>query len=256
MSQFDLGGKVAIVTGGAGGIGRAYGRGLAGAGASVVLADIDADGAARAASELEAAGFAAAGVAVDVTSPDSTRAMARAATERFGGVDILVNNAALMAEIPPHPLAEMPLELWDRVLRVNLTGYLLCAQAVVPLMKERGGGKIVNQLSGGAYRPSGLYGVSKYAAGHLTAGLAAELGPLGINVNAIAPGAVETEAGLRASPESSPFREMLRSIVPLRGFDSAPPEDLVGTLLLLVSPAGQWITGQVIGVDGGWIMRL
>ena len=251
---FDLSGKVAVITGGAGSIGIVYGRALCDAGASVVLADIDEPTTAKAAEELTSGGRSAMGVAVDVTDVDSTQALARAAVDAFGGIDILVNNAAIMRELPPYGLTNMPVEEWDRVMNVNLRGPLLCTQAVVPSMTERGGGRIVNGLSAGAFVAGGIYGISKYALHALTANLASELGGRGINVNAIAPGLVAAESGYASLAEDSPVRTALEAGIP--GKKSGPPEDLVGTLLLLCSKAGDWITGQTILVDGGWVMRL
>jgi NAD(P)-dependent dehydrogenase (short-subunit alcohol dehydrogenase family) len=251
---FDLSGKVAVITGGAGSIGTVYGRALCDAGASVVLADLDETVTAKAADEIAAGSGRAIGVAVDVTDVDSTRAMAAAAVDAFGGVDILVNNAAIMRELPPYGLSNMPVDEWDKVMNVNLRGPLLCTQAVLPSMVERGGGRIVNGLSAGAFTAGGIYGVSKYALHSLTANLASELGPRGINVNAIAPGLVAAESGYVSLAKDSPIRTALEAGIP--GKKSGPPEDLVGTLLLLVSKAGDWINGQSISVDGGWVMRL
>jgi NAD(P)-dependent dehydrogenase (short-subunit alcohol dehydrogenase family) len=251
---FDLSGKVAVITGGAGGIGVVYADALADAGASVVLADLDAEAAARTAADLVAQGHEAIGTGVDVCSLDSAKAMAQAAVDAFGGIDILVNNAAIMVELPPYGLPDIPVEDWDRVMAVNFRGPLLCTQAVVPAMDQRGGGRIVNGLSAGAFMAGGIYGVSKYALNGLTVNLASELGHRNINVNAIAPGLVANESGYAALPKDSPFREALAMAIP--GKTSGPPEDLVGTLLLLCSRAGDWITGQTILVDGGWIARL
>jgi NAD(P)-dependent dehydrogenase (short-subunit alcohol dehydrogenase family) len=251
---FDLTGKVAVITGGAGGIGVVYGRALAEAGASVVLADVNERAANGAAEGLLADGFAAIGVAVDVTDLASAQQMAAVALQAFGGIDILINNAAIMTDLPRYALSEMPVHEWDRVLNVNLRGPLLCTQATLPAMLERGGGRIINGLSAGAFTRGGIYGVSKYALHSLTANLATELGPRGINVNAIAPGLVANDSGYASLPKDSPIRAGLESGIP--GQKSGPPEDLVGTLLLLCSPAGQWINGQSISVDGGWVMRL
>ncbi len=245
-----LRGKVAIVTGAAGGIGRAYARGLAEAGAAVLLADLAVEGAREAAKDLERDGFDVAAVRVDVSDEASAAEMARAAAERFGSVDILVNNAALMAEIMGQTLTTVPLETWHRTLAVNLTGPLLCARAVVPYMAEKGYGKIVNQSSGGAFLPSAHYGVTKLGLVSMTMSLAKELAPKGIRVNAIAPGWVNTDAGLATTPPE--VRAALAASIPIPFGD---PEDLVGGLVFLASPASDWVTGHTLNIDGGWIPR-
>src|SRR5581483_1129151 len=183
-----LDGKVAIITGGGGGIGSVFGRELALRGASVVLADLNEDAATTRAADLAAKGLAVMGARLDATEPSSAAAVVDAAVRAYGGVDILVNCAALMAEIPFSPLSRFPLDWWDRVMAVNVKGPLVCAQAAVPAMRARGGGRIVSISSAGAFSRGGVYGVSKYALVSLTANLAAELGADGINVNAIAPG--------------------------------------------------------------------
>ncbi|BDB41144.1 MULTISPECIES: SDR family oxidoreductase [Mycobacterium] len=251
---FDLTGKVAVVTGGAGDIGRTYAEALCATGASVVVADINLDAARECADGLVQQGFSAIAVRLDVTSPESAAAMADAAVAAFGGIDILINNAAVMTDLPPFGLSDMPMPDWDRVLNVNLRGPLVCTQAVIESMTRRGGGRVVNGLSAGAFMPGGIYGVSKYALHGLTCNLATELGSRGINVNGIAPGLVASESGYVSLPRDSPFRDILAAQIP--GKTSGPPADLVGTMLLLCSPAGEWINGQTISVDGGWIMRL
>jgi NAD(P)-dependent dehydrogenase (short-subunit alcohol dehydrogenase family) len=255
IERFSLDGKVAIVTGGAGGIGQVYGRALAEVGAAVVLADLDGELAGQAAVKLTADGYAAIGVRVDITDPAAAQAMAEQTIERFGGIDILVNNAALMKEIPRTSLATLPLDWFERVVRVNVMGALVCTQAVLPSMLARGGGRIINQVSAGAFMAGGgLYGMSKLALVSLTASLATELGPQGINVNAIAPGLVQDEAGFASLDEHDPLRAAIAAGIP--GKKQAPPDDLSGALLLLASPAGDWINGQTLSVDGGWIMRV
>jgi NAD(P)-dependent dehydrogenase (short-subunit alcohol dehydrogenase family) len=251
---FDLSGKVAIVTGGAGDIGAVYAEALCEVGASVVIADINLDAGRGFADELKRKGFSATAVLLDVTSVESAAQMVSAVIAEFGGVDILINNAAVMTNLPPYGLADMPIPDWDRVLNVNLRGPLVCSQAAIESMTQRGGGRIVNGLSAGAFMPGGIYGVSKYALHGLTCNLATELGSRGINVNAIAPGLVASESGYASLPKDSPFRDVLGAQIP--GKTSGPPEDLIGTMLLLCSPAGDWINGQTISVDGGWIMRL
>lgn len=249
--KVDLKGKVAVVTGAAGGIGVVYARALAESGAHVVVADSDEGGAETAAAALRASGLSAAAFAVDVTDPERTRAMAEHAKSRFGGVDILVNNAAFMKPVA-HSLLEYPLELWQRTLDVNLTGALNCIRAAAPSMRARGGGRIVNQSSAGAFEGGHAYGISKLGLQGLTVWLAQELGPSGINVNCIAPGMIETPAG--AAARFPGMVEGLAPTIPLKPVGA--PDDLVGTLLYLVSEASAWVTGQVIRVDGGWVKRV
>ncbi|MFF3373954.1 SDR family oxidoreductase [Streptomyces sp. NPDC002680] len=254
LDRLRLDGKVAVVTGGAGAIGQVYGRALAEAGAAVVLADLDGEGAESAAATLTSDGLRALGVQVDITDRASAADMAKKTTAAFGGIDILVNNAALMAEIPQVDILDLPTDWFDRVMRVNVLGAVVCAGAVKASMVERGGGRIINQVSAGAFMGGGIYAVSKLALVSVTVGLARSLGPSGINVNAIAPGLVDNEPGLRSLPVDHPARAALAASIP--GKKSAPAEDLLGTLLLLASPAGEWINGQAISVDGGWVTRL
>lgn len=256
VEQYSVAGKVAVVTGAGGrgnSIGRAYALGLAKAGASVVVADLNVEGAKRVADEITAAGGKAVPAAVDISDRASVDAMAKAAKDAFGGVDILVNNAALMVEIIQHSILQISPEAWNKALAVNLTGALNCAQAVAPMMIERGGGKIVNQVSGGAYPAETVYGVTKLALVGLTTTLSRELGPHKINVNAIAPGNTMSDAGASLTPPDSPFVKALENRIHLRL--RGEPDELVGALLLLCSPAGDWITGQTLHVDGGWIVR-
>lgn len=255
VNRFSLDGKVAIVTGAGGrgnSIGRAYACGLASAGAKLVVADLNLSGAEAVATEIVEEGGKALAIGVDIADPTSAQAMAAFAKERFGGVDILVNNAGLMAELTLTPAIQTPIDEWNKIMAVNLTGALNCSQAVVPLMQERGGGKIVNQASAGAYPANTVYGISKLALVGLTQTLARELGPAGINVNAIAPGHTMTDAG-KALPSNEQFEEMINMIVAMRG--KGLPDELVGALLLLCSDAGSWMTGQVLHVDGGLVLR-
>jgi NAD(P)-dependent dehydrogenase (short-subunit alcohol dehydrogenase family) len=248
-----LDGKVAIVTGGAGGIGTAYCQALAAAGASVVVADLDEDGAQRIAGEMNADGLTATPAPVDITDVDSVAAMVELARSTYDGIDILVNNAAIM-DMPMVPLANYPLDAWERGLRINVTGALICVQAVVPLMLEQARGKIINQSSSGAFTAAGAYGIDKLAIVGLTVALARELGHHGIHVNGIAPGMVDTPAAFRILPQDSPLREDMKKTAAMRAFGT--PDDLCGALLYLASPASDWMTGQTLNVDGGVIFRV
>ncbi|TCN41383.1 NAD(P)-dependent dehydrogenase (short-subunit alcohol dehydrogenase family) [Rhodococcus sp. SMB37] len=178
--------------------------------------------------------------------------MVAAAAAEFGSVDILVNNAGLMAEVVGKGgLTSMPLDLWNNTLAVNLTGPLLCTRAVVPYMKERGYGKIVNQSSSGAFMAAQAYGITKLGLVSMTVSLSRDLAPFGIRVNAIAPGMVNTEAGDIASPPE--LKEMVKDSIP---FPFGEPEELIPGLLYLVSSGSDWVTGHTLNIDGGWVVRV
>jgi len=255
LDHFRLDGKVAIVTGAGGrgnSIGRAYAMGLANAGAAIVVADLNGEGAQSVADEIAGLGGKAIAVQVDVADEASTLAMAKAAVDAFGGVDILINNAALMVDISYDSLDTVSMADWRKAFAVNLDGALLCARAVVPSMRERGGGRIINQSSAGAFPPFGLYGVTKLALVGLTTAMAKQYGKDAITCNAIAPGSVKSGAGAMVSSDA--FRAALEKACALHS--RGEPEELVGAAILLCSEAGKWITGQTINIDGGWVMRV
>ncbi len=254
--DFRLDGKVAIVTGAGGrgnSIGRAYAIALANAGARIVVADLNGEGAQAVAEEITALGHSAIAAQVDITDTASVEAMATAAKTAFGGIDILVNNAALMVEIVDKPLIQTDRARFDKGMAVNVWGAINCAQVVTPYLAERGGGAIVNQVSAGAYPAQSFYGVTKIALHGVTTTLATELGRQNIRVNAIGPGMVKTDAGLSLTPDDSPLVQAISARAPIQLRDT--PDALCGALLMLVSDAGRWITGQVLNIDGGWTMR-
>ena len=252
MGAGPLAEKVVVVTGAAGGIGEAYAHAVAGAGARVVVADLDAPGAERVAAALRAAGGEATAVAVDIASVESAQAMAEAARAAYGGIDGLVNNAALFAGIRHQPLLSGDFDYYRRVVDVNMHGVLRCVRACYASMRERGGGSIVNQSSTAAWMPGGAYGLAKLGVNELTRDLAVELGPLGIRINAIAPGPIDTPALRGGVPAAVIDGIVARMALPRRG----RPEDLAGTCVFLLSDASAWMTGQVLTVDGGHSFRV
>jgi len=251
-----LDGKVAIVTGGGHGIGKAYCEGLAQAGAGVVVAELDGDSAERTASALRTAGARALEVQTDVADERSTLAMAQRTLDAFGRIDVLVNNAAIFATIPISrvPLEDISIDEWDRVMAVNLRGIFLCCKAVLPAMRQQAYGKIINISSGTALNGSPTrihYVTSKGGVLSFTRTLAREVGPSGIRVNAIAPGSTlseenPTEDIIRLRQQRLDDRAIARVQL---------PSDLVGTVLFFASPASDFITGQTLVVDGGSTMH-
>jgi NAD(P)-dependent dehydrogenase (short-subunit alcohol dehydrogenase family) len=246
----DLSGKVAIVTGGSRGIGRAIVAELAAAGAHAVIADIS--GAAKAAAELAADGLDVSGGELDVTDEASVGALVDTTARAHGGVDILVNNAGLFATLTPGGFEEIDVAEWRRVMDVNVLGYFLMARAVVPHLRRRGGGAIVNiastsSLKGVAYLLH--YTSSKGAVQAMTRSLASELGRDGITVNAVAPGLTVSD-GVLDNPAAM---EKMRASAPAKRPLSREmlPADVVGAVRFFTSPASAFITGQTLVVDGG-----
>ncbi len=251
MTTYDFAGKVAVVTGAGRGIGRAYAEALAAAGASVVVADIAEAGAQETAEAISAAGGIAAAIGVDIADHDSVAAMAEAAAMRFGGIDLLVNNAAIFGGMKLDLLLTVDWEYLTRFLEVNLLGALVCTRACYRSMVERGGGAIVNQSSTAAYLYAGYYGWAKAGINSLTQQLSHELGGMNIRVNAIAPGPTDTEAARSVVPDGY-LQQLVGSLALKR---QGSPEDLVGMCLFLLSDDAAWVTGHVFNVDGGQVMR-
>jgi NAD(P)-dependent dehydrogenase (short-subunit alcohol dehydrogenase family) len=245
-----LDGKVAIVTGAGQGIGAAYARHLAGCGATVVLADIDENLAAQAAEKIAADGATAWAAGVDIADPDQCRLVAADVVERTGRIDVLVNNAAIYQEVRSTPAEEIPVEVWRRIVDVNVNGMYFMCRAVIPCMKAQGNGVIVNQTSGSVFvAPPGMahYVTTKAAAIPLTQVLARELGPHNIRVNAIAPGLTDTPATHAVASDAV----IQMSVAGIAMGRLATPDDLCGTLEFLCTDASAFLTGQTIAVNGG-----
>lgn len=242
-----LDGKSAIITGGGQGIGRAYALAFAQKGASVVVADLNGANAEAVAGEIAGDGGSAVGIQADVGDPSSVEAMAAAAREAFGGTDVLLNNAAIFTTLGRCGFEEIPLEEWDRVMRVNVTGGMLCAAAVLPDMRAKKKGRIINISSSAV--PMGLprfmhYVTSKSAVIGMTRVMARELGPDGIM-----PGLIETE--VENVGRTDAIRKKMIEVQCLK--ELGRPGDLTGLAVFLASDASAYITGQTIAADGGSI---
>ena len=243
--------RVSIVTGAAGGIGEAYARRLASEGASVVVADIDAERAAAVAGSIAADGGTALGVAVDISDPDSTRGMAAATMDAFGRIDHLVNNAAIFGGMEIDLLLTVDWDYYRRFRSVNMDGALLCIRACWEHMAAGGGGAIVNQSSTAAYMYANYYGLAKAGINGLTIQLAHELGGSNIRINAIAPGPTDTDAARSVVPGSI-MDDIVKGLALKR---RGTPEDMAGMVSFLLSDDASWITGQIFNVDGGQVVR-
>lgn len=243
--------KTAIVTGSGQGIGRALAKGLAEQGARVIIAELNQENGARVAQEIEGAGGIAQFVPTDVSKEDSVWAMAEETLRAYGSIHILVNDAAIF---PASSVAEMKTEEWEQVLRTNLTGTFFCSRAVMPPMKSKKSGRIINFTSGRALQGSkhgAHYAASKGGIIGFTKSLALELAPHGITVNSICPGAIDTPQPKAHVKSEEEFYAKSKKI-PLGRVGQ--PEDLVGPVLFLASDWSSYVTGQMIVVNGGSIM--
>ena len=256
MGRVD--GKVAIVTGGASGIGRASCLLLGREGAAVVVADLDENGAEVVAKEITADGGRAVGHQVDIGEEASIEAMVGRAVAEFGGLHILFNNAAdtsLNAMIQDTPVTEMTVDWWDHAMRIDLRGAMLGCKHAIPRMIDSGGGAIVNTSSNQGIvgdLTQTAYAAAKAGVIQLTQSVATQYGRQGIRCNAVSPGAVRTPALERACPPEIIDNIASHSLIPRIG----EPEDLANTVLFLVSDESAYITGHVIRVDGGQLAHL
>lgn len=248
--DFDLRDRVVIITGAGQGIGREYAREYAAAGAVPVLAEVNGAAAARVAKEIDAAGGRSLAVETDIADPASVAALVDTVVSELGRVDVLVNNAAIFSSLTMRPFDEIPLDEWDAVLRVNVTGSFLCARAVAPHMRAAGWGRIVNIMSGAV--PLGIrnylhYVTSKAALVGMTNSLARELGVHSITVNAVQPGGTFHEVPRETVTEAGKAALIANQCIPR----AEVPMDLVGLVLFLSTQAAGFVTGQTIACDGG-----
>ena len=256
---YDLNGKVAVVTGAAKGIGQGIANRLAEAGATVLLVDVDADGAQASASAIEERGGTASSAVADLSTVEGANAAVATAIERYGRIDVLVNNAGIYPMMPALQLSE---EVWDRTLNLNLKGVFFASQAAARAMVASAGGAIINIASVDAIKPIGNlphYDASKGGVVMLTKSLAKDLGPLGVRVNAIAPGAIQTPGTAVQMPEGEipPDRRLRRrrsctAAMPLRRMGE--PDDIARTAVFLACPASEYLTGSTVVVDGGMLL--
>ena len=249
-NRFDVSNRVVIITGAGQGLGRDYALAFAEAGAIPVLAEINGDNLRNVAAEIAAAGGQSLAI---VGSPESVDAMVARTLEAYGRVDVLINNAAIFASIPRQRFDEIPIDEWNRVIHVNITGTWLCARAVAPAMRKAGQGRIINISSGTV--PQGVpgfmhYVTSKSAIVGMTRVMARELGDDNINVNTVMPGYTETEVA-HASMDDDLHRFIQQKRILKR---AETPDDLIGIVMFLASPASAFITGQSIACCGGEVM--
>ena len=250
--DFSVADRVVLITGGGQGIGRELARQFSAAGAISIVADLNLANAQRVRDEIVENGGKATAHPVDIADPASIDNLVQAVMAEHGRMDVLINNAAVFATLDKRHFEAIPLEEWDQVIRVNITGPFLCARAVAPIMRAAGWGRIINVSSDAV--PRGVrnylhYVTSKSAIIGMTNAMARELGPDGINVNCIRPGPVATEVERAVNPTLDLRRMQLSQQCLQRGMVHT---DLVGLMIFLATPASGFITGQTIACDGGY----
>ena len=247
--------KVAVITGGGRGLGRAFALRFAEEGAKLLLPDISLERAEDAANEIKAKGGEAIAIETDISDEKATRKMAEKVIQHYGQVDILINNAAIWYGVEAKPWDAWTVEEWDRMFEVNVKGTWLCCKALAPLMVKKSSGRIINMASHVIKVPDAqfflAYALSKSAVYTLTQCLARALGPSGITVNAIAPGLVATEASLTKGGIEQTFENVVAAQSIKRREEA---EDVVGTAVFLASKEADFISGQFVIVDGGSVM--
>jgi 2-dehydro-3-deoxy-D-gluconate 5-dehydrogenase len=250
VGAFDLKGRVAVITGGNGGIGLGMGRGLAEAGAAVVVAARNKEKSGRAVTELRGLGAEAEAVEVDVADEGSIDALVKATLARFGRLDVLVNNAGMNIR---KPVESLKLDEWHQVLDVNLTSAFLASRACYPIMKKQGRGKIINigsmmSIFGASFAPA--YAASKGGMVQLTKAMAAGWAVDNIQVNAVLPGWIDTELTQRARQQIEGLHESVLRRTPAKRWGTE--QDMAGVAVFLASSASDFVTGAAITVDGGY----
>lgn len=242
--------RVVIITGAGQGIGRVFAKAFALAGAKVVIAERNEKTAAAVAGEILAANGQALAITTDVADEASIKEMTQLAEDEYGRIDVLINNAGIFSTLQMRPFDQIPLDEWEQVLKVNLTGPFLCARAVLPAMRRAKWGRIINIASGAVRlgRPNYLhYIATKSALMGMSLSMARELGPDNITVNAILPGATFTEIERKTVTPQQKERIVAMQCIPR----AETPQDLVGAALFLASEASGFVTGQSINLDGG-----
>ncbi len=247
---FSVADKVVVITGAGQGIGRSFAKTFASGGAKVVIAERNVGRARKVVEEIAAGNGHAVAIETDVADPASVERLGSDVTQRYGRADVLINNAAIFSTLEMRPFEQIPLAEWEQVLRVNVTGPFLCARTMVPLMRKNKWGRIINMASGAVTlgRPNYLhYIASKAALAGMTHSMARELGPDGITVNAVLPGATFTEI-----PRKTVTPEQKERIIAMQSIPRPQlPADLLGVVLFLASDASAFMTGQELTVDGG-----
>jgi 3-oxoacyl-[acyl-carrier protein] reductase len=246
----DFTGKTIIVTGAGGGIGEGYAIACAERGMNVVIAELNEEGGQRVAVAITQTGGSALFVKTDVGSEDSTKACAQATMDKYGAIDYLINNAAIFGDMKIEGYMNVDMDYLEKFTRINVHGCVIMTRAVVDHMAAGGGGVIINQSSTAAWMSAGFYGVSKLAVNGITQSLANELGWRHIRVNAIAPG--PTDTGALAKIAGDYAQEMLKNM-PIKRLGQ--PKDMADAALFLLSDEASWITGHILNVDGGQLMR-
>lgn len=242
--------KVIIVTGAGQGIGAAYARRLASEGAKVAVADINGEKAQSVADEIKGMGFKAVAVTTDVSDEQSANAMGQSVMEKYGRIDVLINNAAIFSTIKTKPVTDISVQEWDQLMAVNLRGVFLCSKSVIPQMKSQRRGKIINVASATVFmgKPYYIHYVSSKAGViGFTRALARELGDAGITVNCVTPGYTETEI-----PRATTSAEQKKAIISHQCIKRiGVTEDLEGIMVFLASDESDFMSGQTVNIDGG-----